>query len=152
MDALTKPGGGDDGVAEAPLAAGEFDKRLVEGQWLDERAQLPEDRHQTTRHLAVVVVITGQDHRHRAAAHGFGHRHRRADPGGPGLVGGRSDHAATAIAADQHRPARQLGPPQHLDRSKEAVHVGVQHPARRGAPTLPGWAPVRLSAHLDRYA
>ncbi len=53
-------------------------------------------------------------------------RHRRVEPGGPGLVRRGHDHPARRGAPDHHGLAGQRGVLQHLDRRVERVEVHVQ--------------------------
>ena len=81
-------------------------------------------------------VVRRQEHGVRAPRSAVRSGMPGAHPERPGLVGRRRHHLAgpgrVAVAADDHRPAGQLGPAQDLDGGEELVEVDVQDPVLRG--------------------
>ncbi len=119
--------GADRGDAAVGQVGGlEVDERLVEGQRLDQRADLAQQRHHRAAGVAVGVEPAGEEGGVRAAAPRLGGGHRRVHPEGAGLVGRGRDHAAAADAADDDRLAAQRGLVALLHGGEEGVEIHVQ--------------------------
>ena len=104
-----------------------------------------EDRHDPAAHLAVALVVAGEEHGVGAEPPGPAGGHGRVDAVGPGLVAGRGHHAPVAGPADDHRPARQARVAVDLDGHEERVHVHVQDRRRPRRPR----SPVTPALHLE---
>ena len=118
-------------AVEAP-DPGDVEERLVEGDRLDQRGQVAEDRHHPGAHVPVVGVVTGQEHGIGAEPTGPHRRHRRSARRG---LGPRSWPQRRRRAPPSHRrppdgPAAPVGagaPPRRRTR-----------PCRRGGSPGPG--------------
>src|SRR5581483_1123219 len=84
------------------LGAGEIEKRLVDGQRLDQRRELLHRLAHRAPHARIFAHVRPHHDGVGAAAQGFEHRHRRSHAVGPRHIAGGGDDAALA-AADNHR-------------------------------------------------
>ncbi len=86
---------------------GDVEKRLVDGEPLDGRGELLENREDVTRRLGVRRVVRGHEAGVGAASSRFGNRHCRTDAELASLVRGRGDDAPVAEPADDDRDAAE---------------------------------------------
>ncbi len=113
--------------AEQPPAAGDVEVGLVDGRHLDEVGVLLQEIDQGPVDGEVGLHVDGQEHPVRAEPLGLRDGQRAVHPVHARLVGAGRDHAASsALAADDHRQAAQLGAARLLDRGEEGVHVEVE--------------------------
>ena len=111
---------------EERLRGGHVQERLVERERLDERRVAFEDG----EHLLAGLGVGREARRHHdrlgRQPQRPRHRHGAPDAEGAHLVARGQHHAALRVAADDDRPAAQLGPVALLDGRVEGVHVHVE--------------------------
>lgn len=140
MDPLSQGGGDRPSAAEATEGSGDVEERLVQRDPLDRRRDLAQDGVELGAHLPVASVPGGDEHGLGAQPAGGGRGHGRADPEGPGLVGGGCHHPSAPGSTDHHWPTPQGGVVTHLDGHEEGIHVDVDDRARAGGRWLDGGA------------
>ena len=121
------------GRARDAAEPADLQERLVDGEPLDERRRVAEDREHVAAGRGVGIHPRRDDHGIRAQLARLPAAHRRAHPAGLRLVARGEHHAA----AHDHRPSAQRGRVALLDRGVERVEVGVQHGRLAPHPALP---------------
>ena len=87
VDARTDELGDGGGRAEAAERTGDIEEGLIETQWLDQRGDGGEDRHDPGADLGVALVMRLDDDGIGCGAARTGHGHRGMHAHGAGLVG-----------------------------------------------------------------
>ena len=111
------------GRAHDVAEAADLEERLVDGEPLDERRRVAEDREHVLAGRGVGVHPRRDDHGIRAQVARLPAAHRGAHSTGLRLVARREHHPA----ADDDRPTAQRRRVALLDGGVEGVEVGVQH-------------------------
>ena len=115
------------GRAVVRLGAGDIQEGFVDGDRLEQRRVLAEDRHHLARHLGVAAAMARDEDGLGAEAQRLGGGHGGVDAELARLVGRGSDHPAhLGPAAHDDRHADQRGIVQPLDRHEEGVEVDVE--------------------------
>ena len=121
-DGTSQPHRNLDGCAGDRFHAADVEERFVDGEALDERRHVVEDRVQILARLRVRGHARRNHDRLGAEPAGHSPTHRRPDAPGLRLVARREHNTA----ADDHRSAAQAAIVALLDRREERVRVGME--------------------------
>ena len=132
----------------APRVFRDVQVGLVERQRLHQRRDAAIDIEHLLRHGAVLREVGAHDHQRWAQPDRAGHRDRRTHAERARLVArGGDDAALVGVAADDHRPAAEVGVVALFDGRVERVHVHVKDAPHAQLPVAPN--PPRVAWRIS---